>query len=223
MAKQHIVTADIDTLIRGEMAVRDAQGEKIGVVRNYSNEAGYLVVLTGLIAHTELYVPYSAVQSIDPREIFLSLDKAKLTGDYSAPPHATMVVDGDTAATDVASGYDASTVEIHRVNLATVRQDLARGMRVYATGSTDLGTVDGIDPQAGYMVVVKEHLASQQRWFIPFAAILSIDRKRGEVYLTVSKDILLKDHAALPEGTVLRVDASPLAGVEVTVKDQPTS
>jgi hypothetical protein len=222
MARQHIVMADIDTVIRGDMAVRDANGEKIGVVRNYSNEAGYLVVLTGLIAHTELYVPYSAIQSIDPREIFLSLSKARLTGDYSAPPHATIVVQGDTATTEVSSGYDASTVEFNRVNLAMVRQDLARGMKVYATGGIDLGTVEGIDPQAGYMVV-KEPFPSKKHLFIPFAAILSIDRQFGEVLLAVSKDVLEKDHAELPEGTVLHVDASPLAGVDVTMKDQSIS
>jgi ribosomal 30S subunit maturation factor RimM len=218
MTKQHIVTTDIDKVIRGNMAVRDANGQKIGVVRNYSNEAGYLVVLTGRIARKELYIPYSAIQSIDPRELFLSIEKAKLTGDYSAPPHATIVVDGDTASTELASGYDASTVEFNRVNLAQVRKDLVPGMKVSATGGVDLGTVEGIDRQAGYMVV-KEHFPGKKRFFIPFPAILSVDRQHSAVMLTVSKDILLKDHAELPENIVLRVDAFQLTGVDVAVKD----
>jgi hypothetical protein len=220
MTRQHGVTEDIDKMMRGDLAVHDASGAKIGIVRDYSNEAGYLVVQTGLIAHNELYVPYSAIQSIDPREIFLSLYKETLAGDFSAPPTATIVVEGDTATTKVTSGYDGSLVEFNRVNLGMVRRDLARGMTVFATGGTNIGAVEGIDPQAGYMVV-KPHSLGKNRFFIPFAAISSIDRRFGEVFLAISRDILLKDHASLPEGTVLRVDAAPAAGVDVIVTEHP--
>jgi hypothetical protein len=72
-------------------------------------------------------------------------------------------------------------------------------------------------------MVVKPPSLSKNRFFIPFAAISSIDRQFGEVYLAVSKDILLKDHASLPEGTVLRVDAAPTAGVDVIVTEHTTS
>jgi hypothetical protein len=41
--------------------------------------------------------------------------------------------------------------------------------------------------------------------------------------LAVSKDVLLKDHAELPENTVLPVDASQLTGVDVTMTDHTTS
>jgi hypothetical protein len=221
MDQQHIVTEDIDRMMKGDLAIHDASGAKIGTVRDYSNEAGYLVVQTGLIAHKELYVPYSAIQSIDPREIFLSLYKEALVGDFSAPPPATIVVEGDTATTKVTSGYDGSPVEINRVNLAQVHRDLARGMTVLATGGTNIGTVEGIDPQVGYMVV-KPHSLGKNRFFIPFAAITSIDRQFGEVFLAVSKDVLLKDHTSLPDGTVLRLDTAPVTGVDVIVTDQQT-
>jgi ribosomal 30S subunit maturation factor RimM len=222
MAKQHVVVEDIDKMMREDLAVYEAGGEKIGSVRDHSNDAGYLLVETGPIARKELYVPYNAIQSIDPREIFLSLGKAALLGDYSAPPRAAIVVEGDIASTRVSSGYDAGTAEINRVDLQMVRRDLARGMTVFATGNTKLGEVDGIDPQTGFMVV-KEQLPSRNRLFIPFAFIVSIDRQVGEVYLAISRDVLLKDHAELPEGTVLHVDDVRLAGVDVIGNGRPTS
>jgi hypothetical protein len=222
MAEKHIVNEDIDAVIRGGLAVHDANGEKIGIVRDYSNVAGYLVVQTGLIAHKELYVPYSAIQSIDPREVYLSLRKAALVGDYSAPPAATIVVEGDTAATVVPSGYDGSPAAFNRVNLELVRRDIARGMAVYATSGDKLGTVDGFDSHVGYLVVQGHHFGEKD-FFIPFAAITAIDREDGEVFLAISKDVVLKDYAHLPDGTVLRIDAAAPGGkvISAIADEQP--
>lgn len=222
MAEQHIVIEDIDAVIREGLPVHDASGEKIGTVRDYSTAAGYLMVQTGLIAHQDLYVPYSAIQSIDPREVFLSLYKGTLVGDYSAPPAATIVVEGGAAATLVPSGYDGRPAEFNRVNLEMVHRELARGMAIYATTGEKIGTVDGIAENAGYMLV-KEHRSSKKDLFIPFAAITSIDREFGEVFLAVSRDVLLKDYAQLPDGTVLRVDAAMPGGdvIGATVVERP--
>ena len=46
MAKQHIVTEDIDKTLRGGLAVHDASGEYIGATRDCSTVAAYLVVQT---------------------------------------------------------------------------------------------------------------------------------------------------------------------------------
>jgi hypothetical protein len=222
MAEQHLVIEDIDAVIREGLVVYDADGERIGYLRDYSTAAAYLMVRTGLLAHKDLYVPFSAIRSIDPRDVYLNLDRDALTGDYSAPPPATIVVEGDSAATVVPSGYDGRPAEVNRVQLATVRRDLARGMAVYATSGEKMGTVDGIDDQVGYMLV-KEHHFSKKDLFIPFAAITSIDRAYGEVFLAFSKDVLLKDYAQLPDGMVLRVDAAAPGGevVHATVVEHP--
>ncbi len=223
MAKQHIVVEDIDAVIRAGLSVHDASGEKIGSVRDYSTAAGYLVVQTGLVTHKDLYVPYSAIQSIDPREVYLSLSKDTLAGDYSAPPPASIVVEDATATTMVPSGYDGSPAEFNRVNLEMMRRDIARGMAIYATSGDKIGTVDGFDSQVGYMVVAHNHFGKKD-FFIPFAAINSIDREFGEVFLAVSKDVVLKNYAQLPDGTVLHVDAAAAPGGEMisaTVVEQP--
>jgi ribosomal 30S subunit maturation factor RimM len=206
MAEQHTVIENIDALIREGLVVYDANHVRIGHVQDYSTAAAYLVVHAGLITHKDLYVPFSAIRSIDARDVFLTLDQDALIGDYGAPPPATIVVEGGTAATVVPSGYDGSPAEVNRVNLEMVRQNLARGMAVYATSGDQVGIVDGIDDNVGYMLV-KQHHFSRKDLFIPFAAIDTIDPRYGYVFLAVSKDVLLKDYARLPDGTVLRMDA----------------
>src|SRR5689334_8999929 len=77
MAERHVLSEEIDAVIREGLTVYDAGGAKIGVVKQYSPSAAYLVVQTGLLApHKDLYVPYSAIRSIDPRDLFLTKDKA---------------------------------------------------------------------------------------------------------------------------------------------------
>jgi hypothetical protein len=215
------VTEDIDAVIRQGLVVYDADGERIGRLKDYSTTAAYLLVQSGLLAHKDLYIPFSAIRSIDPKDVFLNLRKDTLTGDFSAPPPATIVVEGETATAVVPGGYDGRPTEINHVNVEQVRRHLAAGMAVYADGGEKIGSVDGIDDLAGFMLV-KQHHFSRKDLFIPFAAIRSVDPEFSEVFLAVSKDVLLKDYAKLPDGTVLRVDAVLPGGeaVRATVVEQ---
>jgi hypothetical protein len=214
MAEQHVVIVDIDAVIREGLTVFDAGGEKVGVLKDYSRSAAYLVVQTGLLAHKDLYVPYSAIRSIDPHDLFLTLVKTALVGDYSAPPAATIVVEGETARTFVPNGYDGRPAEFNSVNLETLRRDLDKGMPVYTSDNLKLGTVDGIDSGVGYILVKKSHF-SKQDVVIPFSAIAGL--VLGEVHLAVSRDVVLKDYAQLPPNAVLRVDAVAVPGATVGV------
>ena len=69
---------------------------------------------------------------------------------------------------------------------------------------------------AGYMAAKRSRF-SKQDFFIPFAAINTIDREfetvyglagPRAVYLAIPKDILLKEYARLPDGMVLHIDAT---------------
>ena len=216
MTSQHIVAEDIDAVMRSGLAVYDASGQRIGHVKDYSNVAGYLVALGGPFAHEELYVPYSAIKSIDAREIFLNLDKDTLARQHTAPPQATIVADDRSTAAVVPDGYDGTPATVNRVDLEMVKRDLAKGMAIYATYGDKIGTVDAIDEQAGYLVVKRSH-PHEHNFFIPFAVISSIDRwfpppfgTLGPlvVYLFVSRDILVKEYTQLPDGVVLHTDAA---------------
>lgn len=222
MDTQHIIVEDIDAVMRAGLTVRDAGGEKIGSVKDYSNAAAYLVVLTGLVAHKDLYVPYSAIRSIDPSEVYLNLVKDVLARQYGTPPGAKTIVEGHTASTVVPSGYDGSPSTFHRVDLEMVRRDLARDMAIYDPYGDRIGTVDGIDEQAGYMVAKRSRFGKQDL-FIPFAAINIIDRKVETVlvpagphgvYLSTPKELVLKEYARMPDDTVLHIDDTAASQAE---------
>ncbi len=49
--------------IENGMTVYGGDGQKLGAVRNYNPQAGYLDVQKGLLFHKDFYVPLSAIQS----------------------------------------------------------------------------------------------------------------------------------------------------------------
>jgi ribosomal 30S subunit maturation factor RimM len=216
---------DIDAVIREGLTVYDAGGEKIGVLKEYSPTAAYLVVQTGLLAHKDLYVPYSAIRSIDPHDVFLTMDKAALLRDHSAPPPATVLVEGETARTLVPGGYDGKPAEFNSVNVEMVRRQLLKGMTVYKHSGEKIGHVDGIDEAAGFMLVHKG-LFSDRDFVIPFSAVETIDGERNEVRLAVSRDVVQKDFAQMPRDAVLKVEVMAVPGTTpavaaAVVDDQP--
>lgn len=222
MAEHHMLTEDIDVVLRPGLTVRDASGEKIGSIRDDSFTAAYLAVDIGLVTHNELYVPYSAIASIDPREVYLNLGKDVLARQFSALPPATTGVESGSATLAVPDGYDGTPEVVNRVDLETMRRDLFSGMPVYDRNGEWIGTVDGIDELTGYLVA-KRYRLSEQDFFIPFAAISGIDRQHETTYglevphavhLAISEDVLLKEYARMPDGVVLHVDFLGAPAVE---------
>lgn len=137
-------------------------------------------VQTGLVAHKVLFVPYSAIKSIDPGEIYRNLDKDLLARHYSEPPRAKTIVRGRGASLAVTSGNDGGPEVVNRVDLAQMRQDLVRGMAIYDSNGHWVG-IDGIDEHAGYLLARRSRF-SQQDFFTPFAAIGTIDREFETAY-----------------------------------------
>ncbi|HEY1387495.1 MAG TPA: PRC-barrel domain-containing protein [Ktedonobacterales bacterium] len=67
--------------------VYDANGEKVGTVREYNPQASYLVVEKGMLFKKDLYVPVSAINRTTTDGIQLSLFKDDLKADrFTAPP-----------------------------------------------------------------------------------------------------------------------------------------
>ncbi len=68
--------------------VYDAAGEKVGKVRGYDPQAGYLDVEKGWLFPKDFFIPLSAVQSTDANgDVLLSLYQDALQGDqYASPP-----------------------------------------------------------------------------------------------------------------------------------------
>ena len=72
------------------MTVYATDGEKIGTVRNYDPQAGYLDVQKGWLFKKDFYVPMDQVDAVTEEGITLKLTKDALASDlYSSPPMPT--------------------------------------------------------------------------------------------------------------------------------------
>ena len=73
--------------IADDMTVYTFDGEKVGKVRNYDPQAGYVDVQKGWLFKKDFYVPLAAISSVDEDGITLKLTKDALEDDrYSLPP-----------------------------------------------------------------------------------------------------------------------------------------
>jgi hypothetical protein len=71
--------------------VFDANGEKVGTVRQYNPQESYMVLEKGMLFKKDLYVPVSAIDRTTTDGIRLSLFKDDLKADrFTAPPAGTM-------------------------------------------------------------------------------------------------------------------------------------
>jgi hypothetical protein len=72
--------------IADDMTVHGPDGEKLGTVRNYDPEAGYLDIQKGWLFHKDFYVGLAAITSVDEKGITLRLTKEDLKDDHFASP-----------------------------------------------------------------------------------------------------------------------------------------
>ena len=113
-----------------------------------------MTVESGNLAIKDLYIPFSAITAIDPREIYVSLSRDALRRDYASPPPRTTIVErGKSAITTEPSGYDGAPVVVDRAAIDTLRSHIELGMRVYAADQVEVGTVKRYNPVTGWMLV----------------------------------------------------------------------
>lgn len=78
------------------MTVYGSDGDKLGTVRNYNPQAGYLDIQKGWLFHKDFYVGTATVVSVDEDGLTVELTKQDLEDDrFSSPPGAGGVVYGE--------------------------------------------------------------------------------------------------------------------------------
>lgn len=176
------------------LSVYDVDGTKIGVVRRYDLDAGYMVVEEGMLARKELYVPFHLMQSITPHEIYLRLSKDMLTDAYLLPPPAKTLVEeqtdpgtGRTEAIlthEIRSGYDGQPVQIAPVRLDELARTLAVGMTVMDADDSYVGEVTQVDTTRG-LLTVKGSMTDEAVRKVPFSVVARVDPDEAVVTLLV--------------------------------------
>ena len=148
-----LVIKDIRQRIAAGQQVYDLDGDRVGFVHQFDLDAGWMTVESGHLVFKELYIPFSAITAIDPREIYLSLSTDTLRRDYaSPPPRTTSVEEGKTAITTEPSGYDGVPVVVDRAAIDKLRSRIELGMRVYTADDAEVGTVKRYNPATGWML-----------------------------------------------------------------------
>jgi hypothetical protein len=208
----HTIVENIDQYLVDGMLVKDSNGERVGTVKMFSTVAGYLMVESGPFGTPNLYIPFRLIRTIDPHELYLSTSKATLEAQYTEPPKITSVNEtrlvfgpqgSMTTKTSqvqtVQSGYDGEQISVSATDLGAIAQRLAIGMTVYDADGVRLGEITQYDTPRGLMVV-ESGIFKPRALFVPFGAIQSADRESLTVYLTLPKDVIVKEHAMLPVG-----------------------
>jgi hypothetical protein len=190
------VAVPIADLMTEGLQVYGAESAKIGVVRRYDLDAGYMVVEAGVLARRELYVPFHLIGSITPHEIYLTVSKDELTDAYILPPAARPLVEEQTDAGtgrttvviehEMRSGYDGRPVEVAPVPLDELTRTLAVGMTVTDADDEYVGEVTHIDPARGTLAV-KGTLVDEAVRHVPFGQVARVDADDMCVTLLVPK------------------------------------
>jgi ribosomal 30S subunit maturation factor RimM len=207
---QQTVVERIDLYLTDDMPVYDSNGEEIGHVKMFSTVAGYLIVGHGPFEKDNLYIPFRLIQSIDPRELFLSEPKQTVVAGYTTPPQISTFTEQRLVRTAeggvksesrqvqmVRSGYDGLPARINSVDSADTAHRLAVGMAVYDASGARLGDVSQYDT-ARSLISVESGIFRPHVLFVPFSAIQSIDGDAFTVRLSLPRDVIVKEHAMLP-------------------------
>jgi hypothetical protein len=87
------------------MTVYSADGYKLGTVRDYDPQAGYVDVKKGFLFTKDFYVPVTAVASVDDDSISINLTQDEVeSGRYADPPQGS----GDASVYSEATVADAA-------------------------------------------------------------------------------------------------------------------
>jgi hypothetical protein len=189
------ITLDIREYMDYGLDVYDVESKKVGQVDVYDRAAGYITVQSNPFSDRDLYIPFSAITHIDPRDLFVSETKEELHRKYrNPPPRSTQVeerIDPDTgeddsrAITSEPSGYDGMPVVLEEAKIGKLAHHIALGFHVYSSEMEVVGTVKRYDRETKQMLV-ERGMFSKHDLVIPVALVDMVDRDDRNIYLVVS-------------------------------------
>jgi hypothetical protein len=110
--------------------VYDTTGAKVGTLRAYNPQGGYLLVEKGWLFPKDLYIPLAAVQGTEATgAVHLGLRKDDLRDDrYAIPPvGGPTVAGGDSQSTTTHADEESITVPVHEGDLVGGTQEEEQG------------------------------------------------------------------------------------------------
>jgi hypothetical protein len=186
-----------DQLLDG-MDVYDVDGAKIGQIARYDAKLGYFETL-GTWAGGTRYIPFSAIERLEPSGAHLNVTKSVVSLVYGHIPAVTpdLTPEGRlTGGGTVQSGYTGKNVPLDAGGLKVVKEHIHAGTPVLDADRKHLGRVDDYDFDSGYMRIEKEGLARKDI-FLPVTTVSYLDDEG--IHLSEGKDTLLNRFDRMPE------------------------
>jgi len=193
------MSAAFDQLREG-MAVFDVDGMKVGKVVRLDDVLGYFETL-GTFSGPR-YIPFFAIEKIeaaDPSGVWLNVTKSVVSHIYNHTPRAKpdLTPGGKlTGGGTVASGYTGRAVPLDADALREVRNDLFLGATVLDVDGKNLGAIQALDAETGYMRIEKDGFTVSEI-FLPVTAVAFVDDEG--IHLSESKDTLWDRYRRMPE------------------------
>ena len=181
------------------LKVYDANGTKVGRAYQYVEGSDWIMVEKAL-TFEDLYVPLTAITSMDGDSLYLRLPRGVLEDAFAVKP-GTVTLDvtagsaGATAVGTIRSEQDGSRI---LVDDSTISQTIARldnGLEVYDSKGELVGRVHRYVAGSDW-IAVENRLISPKSFYIPVTVIASLNC--DGVRLRVAKDVLDKGFVAQP-------------------------
>jgi hypothetical protein len=191
-----VMSAPFDAQLEG-LEVFDVDGTKVGKVVQVDKVLGYFETLGTF--YGPRYIPFFAVERIDPAGIHLNVMKSVVTHVYNHTPGVRpALAPGDTQIEGgtVPSGYTGQAVPLDADALRAVRGDVFIGATVLDVDDKNLGTLQAFDADTGYMRIEKDGFIVKDI-FLPVTSVSFVDELG--IHLSEAKSTLSDRYRRRPD------------------------
>jgi hypothetical protein len=188
--------ARFDQLVEG-IEVLDVDGAKVGTVVRVDKVLGYFETL-GTFSGPR-YVPFFAIERIEPSLVRLNVMKSVVSHVYNHMPairpeltSGEKLIGGGT----VASGYTGRAVPLDADALRAANEEAFIGATVLDVDDKNLGSIRAFDAETGYMRIEKDGFTVEDL-FLPVTSVAFVD-ERG-IHLSEAKETLRNRYSRMPD------------------------
>jgi hypothetical protein len=188
--------SDLADQVRAGTEVFDVDGTKVGKIQKVDKVLGYFETIGAFTGPR--YIPFYAIERIEPSGIRLNVMKSVVSHVYNHTPgvRPDLTPGGKlTGSGTVASGYTGRAVPLDADALREAREDVFIGVTVLDADDKNLGTIQAFDAETGYLRIEKDGFTVKDV-FLPVTSVAFVD-DRG-VHLSEAKETLWNRYCRVP-------------------------
>jgi hypothetical protein len=178
------------------MEVFDIDGLGVGRVTAYDARLGYFKCVGGF--SDPRYVPFLAVERIEPTRAWLNVSKDIVAAVYKRSPEIAPSCDDRgrlTGGATTVSGWDRKRIPLDARELESVRAAIHEGTPVFDVAGKKLGDIAAYDRDTGYVRIHSGTFVTKEV-FLPATTISFVDDEG--IHLAEDKDTLLHRYTTIP-------------------------